>query len=139
MNVSMLARLFGAVYLIVGIAGFIPAISPLLPAEGSGLSIAAFYAAIVHYFPTNVVENILHLLLGLWGLVAGASIAGARPFFRAAFWILLVLGVLGLFSATKTLFGLAPLGGYDVWLHFALAALSGIFGYLMPSGARARA
>jgi uncharacterized protein DUF4383 len=141
MNVSLLARLFGVVYLLVGIAGFVPALSSPTPADAPPLlaPVMAFYSSLLHYFPTNVVENIVHVLLGLWALVAGASVAGARTFFRSAFWILLVLGILGLFSATKTLFGLAPLYGYDVWLHFALAVISGLIGYLMPSGSRARA
>lgn len=137
MNVSLLARLFGVVYLIVGIAGFIPKIAPPLDPVGSGLKIAAFYALLVQRFPVNVVHDLVHVLLGLWALVAGASAAGARSFFRAAFWILLVLGILGLFQATNTLFGLTPLGGWDVWLHFVLAAISGLIGY-MPSGTRAR-
>jgi hypothetical protein len=40
-----------------------------------------------------------------------------------------VLAVLGLIPATNTLFGLAPIHSADVWLHGALALVTGYLGF----------
>ena len=94
------AAIFGVVYLVAGIAGFILD-SPLF-----GL------------FPVNALHNIVHVVLGailIWGMMNTASAILANRWVGV---LLIVLGVVGIFAGTS-LDNLVPLGGNDVWLHLA--------------------
>jgi hypothetical protein len=104
---------------VVGLLGFVP---PLVP--GGNL---------LGLFPVNGVHNLGHVALGVWGLVAGGTFAGALFYLRGTTVIYGVLAVLGLIPATKTLFGLAPIGGLDVVLHGILALTAGYFAFGPPS------
>jgi hypothetical protein len=110
------ARVFGVLFVLIGILGFVPQLTP----DGMLLGL----------FPVNAVHNIVHILLGLWGLAAGGSAPGAVMYFKSVAVIYTLLMVLGLIPATNTLFGLAPIHGHDVWLHGALAAISAYYGFV---------
>jgi hypothetical protein len=97
------AVVFGVVYLIAGLTGFILA-SPLF-----GL------------FEVNALHNIVHVVIGavlLWAMMNGAAAVMAN---RAIGVVLLALGVLGIFVANPL--GLVPIGGYDIGLHLASGAV----------------
>ena len=79
-------------------------------------------------FPVNVLHNLVHLIFGIWGVVAARSIGGARAYCRIAGAIYLVLVVVGLLSPSG--FGLVPLGGTDPWLHLALGVPLAWFGFM---------
>jgi|TARA_A100001391_G_scaffold156790_2_gene114996 hypothetical protein len=112
-----------------GVAGFIPALSPmhemnvLLP-ESSRL--------VLGLFPVNAVHNAAHIAYGILGFMALRSMAYSIAYNRSVLFIYGVLAVLGLIPATRNLFGLMPIGGNDVGLHFALAIVGLIGGYLTP-------
>ena len=109
------ARFFGAIFVAIGLLGFVP---PLVP-NGNLLGI----------FPVNAVHNLVHVGLGVWGLVAGVSLAAAVIYFRGIAIIYGLLAVLGLIPATHTLFGLAPIHGADVLLHAVLAVIAAYLGF----------
>jgi hypothetical protein len=113
------ARIFGAIFVAVGLLGFVP---PLVQ-NGSLLGL----------FPVNAAHNVVHIGLGVWGLVAGASLAAAVFYFRGIAIIYGLLAVLGVFPATNTLFGLAPIHGADVVLHAVLALIAAYFGFFWSS------
>ena len=79
-------------------------------------------------FPVNVLHNLVHLIFGIWGVVAARSIGGARAYCRIAGVIYLVLVVVGFISPSG--FGLVPLGGTDPWLHLALGLPLAWFGFM---------
>jgi hypothetical protein len=114
-----IARLFGVVFVVVGALGFVP---PLVP-DGN----------LVGLFHVNAVHNVVHIALGLWGIAAGGSGPGSLLYFRGLTVIYALLAVLGSVKATETLFGLAPVGGYNVWLHGALTIAAAYFGFGPPS------
>ena len=96
----IVAAIFGVVYVVAGIAGFVTNTSPLF-----GL------------FDTNTVHNVVHVVLGailLWGMMNTASAILANRWVGV---VLLVLGVLGIFVPNPG--NLVPIGGNDVWLHLA--------------------
>jgi Domain of unknown function (DUF4383) len=97
------AAVFGAVYLLVGIVGFVLE-SPLL-----GL------------FEVNVIHNIVHILIGAILLYGAMSTPAAIQATRVVGAVLVVLGILGFFFPDG--FGLVPLGGNDIWLHLATGAI----------------
>jgi hypothetical protein len=127
MNTRMFARVFGIVFLLVGVAGFIPGLTqphvhPNLAVEGSSGNLFGL-------FPVNVLHNLVHLAFGVWGLVASRTYTAARGYARGTAIIYAVLTVLGLIPATNTTFGLVPIYGHDVWLHALLAAVAAYFGF----------
>ena len=114
--VRRVAMVFGIVFLLVGILGLV---SP------GGMSMAADPAPgmLLGLFPINLLHNVVHLLFGVWGIVAARSFAGAKMYCTVGGLAYLLLACLGLVGATSTLFGLVPLGGGDVWLHALLGAV----------------
>ena len=104
------AAVFGAVYLLAGIVGFILE-SPLF-----GL------------FEVNALHNIVHIALGALLLYASTSTPMATTAIRGVGALLVVLGILG-FIVPDGL-GLVPLGGNDIWLHLASGAILLVGGFL---------
>jgi len=121
-TIQKLGAVFGVVFILIAIVGFISpggmAMQPTDPATA---------AKALGIFPVNVLHNVLHLLFGIWGLAASRSWAGSKQFFIVAGYIYLVLTILGFFAPTG--FGLAPLGGNDIWLHCLLAIVMLAIGY----------
>jgi hypothetical protein len=81
-------------------------------------------------FPVNVLHNIVHILFGIWGILAARSLGGARSYFRVVAIVYALLTVLGLLPATNTTFGMIPIYGNDVWLHLVLALVAAYFGWM---------
>ena len=106
--VQTVARIFGVVFLLIGVLGFVT----------GGMSMEADPALapkVLGLFPVNVLHNAVHLLFGVWGLAASRTASGAAMYAKGAGGIYLVLAILG-FVAPST-FGLIPIGGHDIWLH----------------------
>lgn len=127
MNTSRFSLIYGIVFLIIGVAGFIPGITaphthPEVTAQ-SGLGL------LFGLFPVNLLHNIVHVLFGIWGVFAARSLGGARAYFKSVAIIYAVLGVMGLIPGLRTTFGLIPLYSNDIWLHFVLAGVAAYFGF----------
>jgi hypothetical protein len=126
--IQKFALIMGIVYLVAGISGFIPPlVSP--PEEVHGLVVEAGYGRLLGLFPINFLHNLVHLAVGVWGLMGSRNLAGAIIFSRGLALLYGVLTILGLIPATNTLFGLAPIYGHDVWLHAGSALIAGYFGF----------
>jgi Domain of unknown function (DUF4383) len=115
MTIQRIATLFGVVFLAVGALGFV--------ASGAGHSMTSMdgTSMLLGVFPVNVVHNAVHAGFGVWGLVAGRSRGSAIVYTLASGAAYLVLAIVGL--STPTLFGLVPIGGYDIMLHLVLAVV----------------
>jgi hypothetical protein len=126
-----LAAVFGVVFILIAIAGFIApggmAMQPTDPVTS---------AQALGMFPVNLVHNIVHLLFGLWGLAASRSFGGSRSYFTTVGIIYAVLVVCGWFFPDG--FGLVPLGGNDIWLHAILAVVMMGIGFSAKDGAAVR-
>jgi hypothetical protein len=120
MNVRRFALIFGIVYLLVGVMGLIPAL--LTPMTAPGVTVDTLSGNLLGVFPVNIVHTLVHLIFGIWGIVAYRSYSGSRSFAWVAGIVFLALALFGLIPGLNTLFGLAPLTGSDIWLH----ALSGV-------------
>ncbi len=118
------ARIFGGIYLLVGILGFIPFLStPMGDASMGGMRL------LLGIFPINPLHNIVHLAVGVAGLGLARSAANARVYFRTLAVVYGLLAVFGLIPATSTVFGLVPIGSWDVGLHALTAIVAGYFGW----------
>lgn len=120
--VGKFARVFGIVFVLVGILGFVPQLTP----SGNLLGL----------FPVNGVHNLVHCALGVWGLAVGTNAANAVMYFKSLTLIYGLLTVLGVIPATNMLFGLAPIGGLDAALHAVLALAAAYFGFGPAAKAR---
>ena len=110
-TVQRAAQIFGIVFLLVGIAGFFV----------TGLSMEAdpeHAPRLLGLFPVNALHNVVHLLFGVWGLVASRTFEGSRTYGRVGGITYLLLAVLGFI--TPDMFGLVPIGDHDIWLHAVL-------------------
>ena len=132
MSVRMFALIFGAVYGLVGLLGFVPGITTP-PTDPGTLAVEAGHGHILGLFPTNIVHNLVHVAVGVWGLASYRDFGMARLFSRANAVLFGLLTVLGLIPGLNTLFGLVPLYGHDVWLHALSAGLSAYFGFVAPA------
>ncbi|HEY8298026.1 MAG TPA: DUF4383 domain-containing protein [Candidatus Baltobacteraceae bacterium] len=129
MQIRLAARIFGIIYIIVGIVGFIPGISPPVPADYPHLALGQFYNNELGVFTVNWLHSIVHIVIGIWALGAAGSVMAGKSFFRANGWIFVVLFILGIIPATNTVFGLVPLFGWDAGLHLITAIVAFYFGY----------
>jgi hypothetical protein len=109
------ARLVGVVFLLVGIAGFIPGITTNLY---DGLEFAGNDgdAELLGVFKVSVLHNIVHLLFGLAGLALAGTASSARTFLLGGGAIYIVLWLLGLLGGADWI----PSNNADDWLHLVL-------------------
>lgn len=132
MQTRYFALVFGIVYAIVGVAGFIPGFVQEPPADAPDLAVDAGYGYLFGIFPVNMLHNIVHLLVGVAGIAAYANFPASRWYARALLVVFGILTLMGLFPGPDTTFGLIPVFGNDVWLHAVTALAGGYFGWVAP-------
>lgn len=134
MAVRSFALVFGIIFLVLGIAGFIPALTTPITGIGTGLTIDAGTGLLFGLFPVNVVHNIVHLIFGVLGVLAFRSFPAALVYARSVAVIFIVLTILGFIPVLRTIFGIVPLYGHDIWLHAIIAVVAGYMGFIAHSG-----
>ena len=113
--VQNVARLVGIVFLLVGIAGFIPGVTTNLY---DGLEFAGDdgTAELLGLFQVSVLHNIVHLLFGIAGLALAATASGARTYLIGGGVIYTALFLLGIVGGADCI----PANDADDWLHLLL-------------------
>jgi hypothetical protein len=76
MNANRFALIYGVVFLVVGVAGFIPGITT--PHTHPDIAAQSGLGLLFGLFAVNLLHNIVHVLFGLWGLFAARSPGGGR-------------------------------------------------------------
>ncbi|MEH0109517.1 DUF4383 domain-containing protein [Tersicoccus sp. MR15.9] len=116
--VQTVALLVGAVFLLVGILGFIPGIT----SNYGSMSFGGHHsdAMLLGLFQVSVLHNIVHLLFGIAGLTLSRTLGGAKNFLVGGGVIYLVLWLYGLFIGQESAANFVPLNTADNWLHFVL-------------------
>jgi Domain of unknown function (DUF4383) len=120
--VQNVTRLVGIVFLLVGIAGFIPGITTNLY---DGLEFAGNdgNAELLGIFSVSILHNLVHGLFGIAGLALAKTASGARTFLIGGGAIYVVLWLLGLVGGADWI----PSNSADDWLHLVLGiALIGL-------------
>jgi Domain of unknown function (DUF4383) len=116
--VQKAALLVGAVFLLVGVLGFIPGITTnydMLSFAGHHLG-----AKLLGIFDVSVLHNVVHAAFGVAGLALARTFSGARGFLVGSGAIYLVLWLYGLFIDHESSANFVPVNSADNWLHFAL-------------------
>ena len=116
--VQAAAALVGAVFLLVGVLGFIPGITT----DYDSLEAAGHesHAKLLGIFQVSVLHNIVHLLFGAAGLALARTAASARAFLIGGGVVYLVLWLYGLIIDKTSEANFVPLNNADDWLHFVL-------------------
>ena len=124
------ALIIGLIYLVVGVAGFIPGLSNAAPGGAPSMHVNFDYNFLGGLFPINVLHNIVHLLIGASGIAMSRQYHSARLFSRGLAVLYGLLAVMGLIPGFNTVFGLIPLFDGDVVLHALTALAAAYFGWV---------
>jgi hypothetical protein len=110
------AILFGAVFLLVGILGFVPGVTK--------------NEMLLGVFHVNAAHNVVHLLSGVVALLCGLSSTGAsRLYFRIFGIVYGLVAVLGFIQGDGHLLGMISNNMADTFLHVAIAVTSLALGF----------
>ncbi|MDA0565684.1 DUF4383 domain-containing protein [Streptomonospora sp. S1-112] len=112
------AGVVGAVFLVVGILGFIPGVTTGY--DNLGWAGHHSTAMLLGLFQVSILHNIVHLLFGLAGLAAAARPAAARGYLVGGGVVYLLLWLYGLFVDPHSGANFVPLNSADNWLHLVL-------------------
>lgn len=122
------ALIVGIVFLIVGLAGFIPGLTHSTEhLQGAG---AGSEALLLGIFQVSVLHNIVHLAFAVWGLIAAMRVNASRMFLIIGGLLYLVVWLYGLIAVGNEQLNFLPVNNADNWLHLFLAigmVLLGIF------------
>ncbi|MVA76688.1 DUF4383 domain-containing protein [Auraticoccus sp. F435] len=115
------AAVFGCVFLLVGILGFVPGVT----SNYDTLSFASHHseAMLLGVFQVSVLHNVVHLLFGVAGLLMSRSHRSARRYLVWGGAVYAVLWVYGLLVPHDSAANFVPVNDADDWLHLALAVL----------------
>jgi Domain of unknown function (DUF4383) len=135
---QLAAILVGSALLILGILGFIPGLTKNLdtidPVGGkSG-------AMLLGIFQVSLLHNLIHIGLGLAGLVLARTFARARLYLLGGGLICLGLWLYGLLIDPHSAANVLSLNNADNWLHFGFGVAMVILGLTLagtrvPTGA----
>jgi hypothetical protein len=135
--VQRFAQVFGVIYLLVGVLGFVlPLLLRPMPATWGPFSDYLF-----GLFAVNWLHDLAHLLIGVVGIAVYRSFSGSRAYAFAlgvAYAALFLVGILTGGVGLGERGGLLPLNGWDNVLHLltALVAFGAFFSARRPESER---
>ena len=133
--VQKVALTFGILFVVVGVAGFIPGVTANL--ETIQFAGHESQALLLGVFQVSILHNLVHLLYGIVGLAAAASFAFAKNYLIWGGVVYALLLLYGLFLSGDHPANFVPLNSADNWLHGFLAVAMIVLGVLL--GRRDRA
>ncbi len=134
-NFKRFALILGIIYVLIGIAGFMPALIQPPKSGEPALSIAALHGDLFGLFPVNVLHTLIHLAVGVWGVIATRSVGASVIYARSLAVIFGVLTIMGLIPGLNTVYGLMLLYSHDLWLHGLTAIVAAYFGFYIKERA----
>jgi 4-hydroxybenzoate polyprenyltransferase len=117
-DVQKAALAVGAVFLLVGVLGFIPGIT----SHYSDMSFGGHtsMAKLLGIFQVSILHNIVHLLFGAAGIAMARQARTAYLYLVGGGVIYLVLWLYGLIIDQTSSANFVPVNTADNWLHFLL-------------------
>ena len=117
--VQKAALAVGALFLVVGLLGFVPGITT----HYEQLTFAGHHsdAALLGIFNVSVLHNLVHLLFGVAGIVLARTSNSARSYLIGGGVVYLVLFIYGLVIDHDSSANFVPVNDADNWLHLGLA------------------
>ncbi len=119
---TTIAKVWGFIFLLAGILGFVPAAAP----NGHLLGL----------FHVNGAHNFVHLLTGIVALICGYKSTYASKMYFLIFGVVYgLVAILGFVSGNNPVLGIIANNIADAWLHVGIALASIALG-LMPETTR---
>lgn len=118
--VQIAALMVGILFLLVGIAGFLPVLTTNYDSLAFGHESRALLFGV---FQVSVLHNIVHLLFGVAGVVAWRSATASRGFLLIGGVIYLLLAVYGMLIDQASAANFVPVNNADNWLHVGLGVV----------------
>ncbi|MCL5994907.1 MAG: DUF4383 domain-containing protein [Chloroflexi bacterium] len=134
MKTRYFALVLGITYLVLGVLSAIPKFQRPHLRNDPKLMVESGYGYWLGIFPVNVVHSLMHVVMGILGIVSFTSGTASRLFAQANTALFAPLTVMGVLPDQRfnTMFGMAPLWGPDSLVHAATALISGYFGFVSP-------
>ena len=134
--VQLAAAVVGAVFLLVGILGFVPGVTAnydqlAFAGHGSG-------ALLLGLFAVSVLHNLVHAGFGVAGLLLSRTRSGAKSFLIIGGIVYAVLWLYGLLIDHSSAANFVPVNTADNWLHLGLAVGMVALGALLGRDTHAR-
>jgi hypothetical protein len=122
-NAKTAAMIFGVLFVIVGVLGFIP--NPIISPTG--------------FFVVNEYHNLFHIGAGivlLMGAYASAGSFGPGMALRFVGSVFAIVAVMGFFLPGSVIFSAVPMNMADHWLHTLLAVVLLLAGFALAPAPR---
>ena len=117
-TIQTAAMVVGAVFLLVGILGFIPGVTSNYAALGAAGPMSE--ALLLGVFQVSILHNIVHLLFGVAGIVMARSATQSRNYLIGGGVLYLILWLYGLLVPHDSNANFVPFNTADNWLHLIL-------------------
>jgi hypothetical protein len=118
MSLKKIAVVFGVIFVIVGVLGWVPVLNP----GGKLLGL----------FDVNTAHNLVHLATGIIAILVGmASDKASKTFFQVFGVIYALVAVLGFYSGDQPLLGIVANNSADAVLHVVIAVITLYLGFGM--------
>ena len=117
-DIQKAALAVGAVFILVGLLGFIPGITTNY--DEMGFAGHESEAKLLGLFQVSVLHNIVHLLYGVAGIAMARQVRTAYLYLVGGGVIYLVLWLYGLVVEMDSDANFVPFNDADNWLHLAL-------------------
>ncbi len=115
-----IAFVYGIVFVLIGVLGFIPAVSP------SGMLFGMFHV--------NAMHNIVHLITGVIAFwTAMTSMQACKLFFQIFGVIYLIVAILGFIAGDDNVLGVLANNMPDSWFHLLVAIVSLYAGFKLKA------
>lgn len=138
MGARYFALISGIVFVLICLFGFTPGMVATPGSAGPAVAVKLGYGYLLSLFAINVLHNLVHLAVGIWGIASYRSYIKARMYARGLAIFYSVLAIMGFLPVLNTMFGLIPLFGHNIWLHAVTAGIAAYFGFKTPDAATLR-
>lgn len=124
--VQVATVIVGAVFLLVGVLGFIPGVTT----NYDTLAWAGHHsgATLFGLFAVSVLHNALHLAFGVAGVLMSRTLSGARIYLIGGGLVYAVLWLYGFLIDRGSEMNFVPVNTADNWLHLGLAVGMAVLG-----------
>ncbi|WP_431952778.1 DUF4383 domain-containing protein [Nocardia lijiangensis] len=128
--VRIAAFAVGAVFLLIGVLGFIPGITT----DYDSLDWAGHHseAKLFGIFQVSILHNLVHFAFGFAGVLASRAAKPSAIFLVGGGVIYLVLWLYGLVIDQASTANFVPVNTADNWLHFAIGLAMIVLGLALP-------
>jgi arginine exporter protein ArgO len=133
---QLAAAAVGAVFLLVGILGFVPGVTT----NYDQLTFAGHEsgALLLGVFAVSILHNLVHAAFGIAGLVLARTRSGAKNYLIVGGAVYAVLWLYGLLIDHGSAANFVPVNGADNWLHLVLAVAMIALGVLLARDTNGR-